>query len=299
MSIAAYAAAALVVAWAVLVIVAQLLNPEQSPLSMGMSGLARGHAPWVMKAAFLCRGGSALVLLIAVPGALGTAGLTLAGIAAFWVWGVGSAALAVLDTDMPGEPPSRAGAAHALVALVAYVAGVAGAILLSLVLLGERDTSSLGVWALALALTAAVAMAAQFVAFGAAAREARAAAAQRRRARAASQSAARPRPRRPRRRPRAASGRRPAAARRRASAARSRRLRPGDGPGAPRGSPRRLVVSLADLAGYAGLLQRIFVGLLMAWTLLVALGIGRSSSGRSSRARPSRSLPVRGTWSDV
>jgi hypothetical protein len=33
--------------------------------------------------------------------------------------------------------------------------------------------------------------------------------------------------------------------------------------------------SLDDLAGYAGLLQRIFIGLLMAWTLLVALGVGR------------------------
>ena len=30
---------------------------------------------------------------------------------------------------------------------------------------------------------------------------------------------------------------------------------------------------LDDLAAYAGLLQRVFVGLLMAWTLLVALGI--------------------------
>jgi hypothetical protein len=34
-------------------------------------------------------------------------------------------------------------------------------------------------------------------------------------------------------------------------------------------------VSLNDLAGYAGLLQRISLALLMAWTLLVALGVGR------------------------
>ena len=273
MNAVAYAAAALVVAWAALVIVAQLLNPEQSPLSMGMSGLARGHAPWVMKSAFLCRGGSALLLLIAVPGVLGTAALTLAGIVAFWVWGVGSAALAVIDTDMPGEPPSRAGAAHAVVALVAYVAGVAGAILLSLVLLGERDTSGLGVWALALALTAAAAMVAQFVAFGAAAREARAGATS---------------PASPAASPNA--GVTPAAAATPETAAVSAaappplagvppQLAPG-GPGqatgrAFRGSPGGgSSVSLADLAGYAGLLQRIFVGLLMAWTLLVALGIG-------------------------
>ena len=45
-----------------------------------------------------------------------------------------------------------------------------------------------------------------------------------------------------------------------------------DGPSGPAGSaaPSGL---LHDLAGYAGLYQRVFVGLLMAWTLLVALGI--------------------------
>ncbi len=280
MNAVAYVAAALVVAWAALLIVAQLLNPEQSPLSLGMSGLARGHAPWVMKSAFLCRGGSALLFLIAVPGVLGTSGLALAGIVAFWVWGVGSAALAVIDTDMPGEPPSRAGAAHAVVALVAYVAGAAGALLLSLVLLGERDTSSLGAWALALALAAAVAMAAQFAAFGAAAREARAGAAG-----AASPAAS------PVASPAAGwnADVTPALAATPETAAVSAAVPPplagvppqlAGGPGqargrAPRGSSGGgSSVSLAGLAGYAGLLQRIFVGLLMAWTLLVALGIG-------------------------
>ena len=173
MSAFAYLAAVLVVVWAVLVIVAQLLNPEQSPLAMGMSGLARGRAPWVMKSAFVCRGASALVLLFALPSVLGTAALTLTGMAAFWVWGVGSALLALSDTDMPGEPPSRTGSVHALLALVAYLAGVAGAIVLSVVLLRGDDTAGLAVWALPLALTAAAAMAVQFVAFGAAAREAR------------------------------------------------------------------------------------------------------------------------------
>ena len=173
MSAFAYLAAVLVVVWAVLVIVAQLLNPEQSPLAMGMSGLARGRAPWVMKSAFVCRGASALVLLFALPSVLGTAALTLTGMAAFWVWGVGSALLALSDTDMPGEPPSRTGSVHAVLALVAYVAGVAGAIVLSVVLLRGDDTAGLAVWALPLALTAAAAMAVQFVAFGAAAREAR------------------------------------------------------------------------------------------------------------------------------
>ena len=100
---------------------------------MGMSGLARGRAPWVMKSSFL------------VPRRVGAAAArrrcrrsstspdrSLAGVALFWVWGVGSAALALADTDMPGEAPTRAGAAHALIAMVAYVAGAAGAIVLSL-----------------------------------------------------------------------------------------------------------------------------------------------------------------------
>jgi hypothetical protein len=172
MSPAALVAVLLVVAWAALVVVAQLLNPEQSPLSMGMSGLARGHAPWVMKASFLCRGASALLLLIDVPGALHAGALVLAGIVAFWIWGVGSAVLSLVDTDMPGEPPSRTGAAHALLALVAYVAGVIGAVLLSVVIMRELGGTALAVWALPLALTAAAALAVQFVAFGAAAREA-------------------------------------------------------------------------------------------------------------------------------
>ena len=66
----AYIAAALVVAWAALVITAQLQNPDQSPLSMGMSGLARGRSPWAMKSSFIVRGLSALVLVASMPGEL-------------------------------------------------------------------------------------------------------------------------------------------------------------------------------------------------------------------------------------
>ena len=61
-----------------LVVVAQVLNPDQSPLSMGMSGLARGRAPWVMKSSFLARGVSALMLLSALPAQLHVAGSVVA-----------------------------------------------------------------------------------------------------------------------------------------------------------------------------------------------------------------------------
>jgi len=271
MSAFAYLAAALVVAWAVLVIVAQLLNPEQSPLAMGMSGLARGRAPWVMKSAFLCRGASALVLLFALPSVLGTAALTLMGMAAFWVWGVGSALLALSDTDMPGEPPSRTGSVHAVLALVAYLAGVAGAIALSVVLLRGDDTSGLAVWALPLALTAAAAMAVQFVAFGAAAREARETREAAALAAAGSGLAVAPAAVAP-----AAAAAAPAVAPQLAGVAPQLAVGLAGSPGRPSTTGRGdgPSASLDELARYAGLLQRVFIGLLMAWTLLVALGVG-------------------------
>ena len=250
---AAVACTILVVAWAVLVIVAHLLNPEQSPLTMGVSGLARGRVPWVLKSSFLCRGASALLLLIAVPGVLGTGGITLAGITAFWVWGVGSAILALIDTDMPGESPTRAGAAHALVALVAYIAGVTGAILLSWVVMKGLVGTSAAVWALPLALTAAVFLVLQFLAFGAAAREAGASVPQP----AAPQTDATPSP--------AAAGQ--AAAPPLSGAPPQLTATGSAGAGAR-------PVALSDLAGYAGLFQRVFLALIMLWTLLVALGIG-------------------------
>ncbi len=252
MSPAALVAVLLVVAWAALVVVAHLLNPEQSPLTTGMSGLVRGRAPWVMKSSFLCRGASALFLLIVVPSVLGTGELTLAGIAAFWVWGVGSALLALFDTDMPGEPPTRAGAAHALVELVAYIAGVTGAILLSWVAMRGLVGTSLAVGALPLALTAAITMVVQFAAFGAAASEAHASALQP----AAVQAGAAPSP------IAAAQAATPL------SSVPPQLTAAGPAGGVPRPA------ALSELARYAGLFQRVFLALLMLWTLLVALGLG-------------------------
>ena len=177
---------------------------------------------------------------------------------------------------MPGEAPSRNGAAHALVALVAYVAGVLGAILLSVVIMKELDGTALAVWALPLALTAAVAMAVQLAGVPCGGTGGR-----------------RPSPGpgdagvaghagsgRGRGRLACAGGRfgpgRSAAPRRCAAAAAGRRS---GASGAYAPPPVRRVAggaptALNDLAGYAGLFQRVFLALLMLWTLLVALGIG-------------------------
>jgi hypothetical protein len=190
---------------------------------------------------------------MAVPGVLGTGWLTLAGIAAFWVWGVGSAILALVDTDMPGESPTRAGAAHALVALVAYIAGATGAILLSWVIMKGLVGTSLAVWALPLALTAAVMLVLQLLAFGAAAREAHVSVPRS----TAPQTVVAPSP----------------TAAEQAFAPPLSGVAPQLTAAGSTGAVRR-PVALSDLAGYAGLFQRVFVALIMLWTLLVALGFG-------------------------
>lgn len=262
MTALAIAAAALVVLWAVLVIVAQVLNPEQSPLSMGMSGLARGRAPLVMKASFIARGLSALLLVAALPTVFGTDGFAFAGLVLLWLWGVGSAALAIADTDMPGEEPTRAGAAHALIALGAYVAGTLGAVILSLALRSEEATAGVARWALPIALAAAVALVVQLAGFWAAAREARSVAAA---------SAADPggTPAAPAGDPGVA----PAAAGVPPQLTGGAAGASGSSAG-PRGSAAGSASALSrGLADYAGLLQRVFVGLLMLWTLVVALAI--------------------------
>jgi hypothetical protein len=230
MAALALLSAVAVVLWAALVTVAQLVNPDRSALSMGMSGLARGRAPWLMRSAFLARGAAALLLVTALSGERGASGVlhgaaAVAGLCLFGVWGVASAALAFADTDMPGEKPTRAGAAHVLIALVAYVAGTAGAILLSLALRGGDASAGVVRWALPIALAAAVALLVQFAGFGAAAREAEGAAA------------------------REAAG--------------------APAPSTAVTAPRRA----RGIAGYAGLLQRVFIALLMVWTLVVALGL--------------------------
>ena len=49
-----------VAVWVLLVVITQVLTPEQSPLSMGMSGLVRGRARRIVKVAFVVRGMAAM-----------------------------------------------------------------------------------------------------------------------------------------------------------------------------------------------------------------------------------------------
>ncbi len=157
-------------AWLALVVVAQLANPEQSAVSMGMSGLARGRAGWIMRLAFLVRGLSGLALAGALSQGVADDARPVAGIVLLLVWGGGSALLAAYDTDMPGEEPTVHGRMHALIALVAYVAATAGMLLVSWGLRDVEATAAAARWAQPIALFAAVAMVVQFAGFAAAAR---------------------------------------------------------------------------------------------------------------------------------
>ncbi len=206
------------VLWAALVVVVQVLTPKQSALSMGMSGLATGRYGSLMKAAFVVRGLTALALVAAVAANAPAVARSPAGLVFFALWGGGSALLACYDTDMPGQKPTRNGAAHILVALLAYVSAVAGMALISWGLTLAHSTSGLARVALVLTVLAAIALLAQFAGFAAAARDARKG-----------------------RNAQAAGAARPAFAQ--------------------------------ALGRYAGLLQRIFLVLVMLWIVVVAAGI--------------------------
>ena len=158
--------------WLALVIAAQLLTPEQSPLSMGMSGLSTGPHGGVMKAAFAARGTAACALAAALPGALPAGWRPTTGLVLLLVWGVGSVLLAIWDTDMPGDPPSRQGRAHVLIALVAYLAAMAAVLILSPALSRLDGIAGEALWAMPLAIVAAVSALLQFIAFGQQARAA-------------------------------------------------------------------------------------------------------------------------------
>ena len=158
--------------WVALVVIAQLLNPEQSALSMGMSGLVTGRGGWIMRVAFVVRGATAFTLVGSLSDLVPETAQSDLGMALLAVWGGGSALLAAYDTDMPGDEPTAHGRGHAVIAFVAYIAVALAMVLVSLKLGEAEATADLARWALPLAFLAAVDMVFQFVGFAAAARDA-------------------------------------------------------------------------------------------------------------------------------
>lgn len=273
--------------WLALVVAAQVLTPEQSPLSMGMSGLATGRHGWAMKAAFVARGFSACALAAALPGALYPGWRLTSGFVLLWVWGVGSVLLALFDTDMPGDRPSRHGQAHVLIALVAYLAAAASMLVVSRAVLDAAGGAGIARLALPVTLVAMVFLLLQSMAFGQAARAAAypaaGAVADEVSGAADGLSAG------------AGATSTPAPAQAGVPAGASAAPAPaGSTAGAPAspapvGAPAAPAASTASadaaggapvspartpgLGGYAGLLQRVFVGLVMVWTVIVAVAI--------------------------
>jgi hypothetical protein len=128
-------AAGLILLYAVLDIVAQLLPPHYSPISQAESDLAVGPYGYVMTINFVNRGVLSLLFLVAFywtlraekgPVARYSGGLVLMGI-----WAVGALLLAAFPTDVPATPVSWHGLIHLVVALIAFLAGAFGVLLLS------------------------------------------------------------------------------------------------------------------------------------------------------------------------
>lgn len=153
-----------VCAWGTLMLIAQLVTPEQSALSMGLSGLATGRHGWIMRVAFVMPFVSALALLGAVSAGVPESARSLIGLILFATGGAGCALLAACDEDMPGQVRTSHGRLHTLIAALAYVAAGVGMLLVSWDLRAAQETAGLARWALPLALLAAVAMLAQWAA---------------------------------------------------------------------------------------------------------------------------------------
>ncbi len=122
--------ALLVVLYAALDVVAQLLPPHYSAITQAESDLAVGPYGWVMTVNFVVRGVLSTLFLLALwrvarSTAEGRAAVR-AGTAFLGIWAVGAFLLAAFPTDVPSTPISWHGAIHLVVALLAFFGGAVG-----------------------------------------------------------------------------------------------------------------------------------------------------------------------------
>lgn len=129
-------AVALIVIYALLDGIAQVLPPHYSPISQAESDLAVGPYGYIMTINFVNRGVFSLLFVFGFAGALRRASESSrryrGGMMLFGVWGICSFLLAAFPTDVPSSPVSWHGAIHLVVALVAFVAGALGTLWVSL-----------------------------------------------------------------------------------------------------------------------------------------------------------------------
>lgn len=125
----------LVVLYAVLDVVAQLLPPHYNPISQAESDLAVGPYGVVMTLNFVNRGVLSLVFLVALARTLSATGRRWSehrlGFVLLGVWGLGALLLAAFPTDVPATPVSWHGEIHLVVALIAFLAGAFGVLTLA------------------------------------------------------------------------------------------------------------------------------------------------------------------------
>lgn len=128
--------AALVILYAVLDIIAQILPPHYSPISQPESDLAVGPYGYIMTANFVNRGILSLIFVYALTKALklteGDGSRSRGGVFLLGMWGVGALLLAIFPTDVPNVPVSWHGAIHLVVAILAFLGGAFGTLLFSL-----------------------------------------------------------------------------------------------------------------------------------------------------------------------
>lgn len=120
-----------IVAYAALVVTAQLLPPHYNVVRTAESDLAVGPYGWLMTTAFVVRGVLSLSLVAALVLATRKGLRPRAGLMLLGLWGAAAFLLAAFPTDLPGDPRTVHGAVHAGVAFAAFFAVALGELLVS------------------------------------------------------------------------------------------------------------------------------------------------------------------------
>ncbi len=135
---AAFAASiVLIVLYAALDVVVQLLPPHYSAIVQPESDLAVGPYGYIMTANFVVRGVLSALFLYGLWFGTDLARRTRAPFALMGVWAAGAFVLAAFPTDVPATPVSAHGAVHLVTAAIAFFAAGLGALLFSLQFGGE------------------------------------------------------------------------------------------------------------------------------------------------------------------
>ena len=117
----------LIILYAVLDVIAQILPPHYSPISQAESDLAVGEFGFIMTLNILNRGVLSLIFIFAFLRTLDLTGVARSyfrtGTYLLGAWAIGAILLAIFPTDVPATPVSWHGAIHLVVAVIAFIGG--------------------------------------------------------------------------------------------------------------------------------------------------------------------------------